>query len=350
MILVTGGAGFIGSNFLLEWFKNSTTSRESIVNLDALTYAGNRENLKSLDGDSRHVFVSGDICDRALIDDVLSEYRPRAIINFAAETHVDRSIAESGIFVATNVLGIHSLLEAALVYWGSLSGDERKFFRFVQVSTDEVYGSLVHGAPSFVEGDRVCPNNPYSASKAAAEHLVRAWWSTYGLPTLTVNPCNNYGPRQHREKLIPKVIWNALTGMPIPIFGDGQQMRSWLHVRDNCRAIRAVLEFGLPGESYNIGPGEERSNADIVSTLCTLLDKLHPHPKKSYSDLVTNTADRPGHDRRYALNCRKIFLHAGWRQHETLSGSLEETIIWYLETWTGRSFSNHDRHRRSSGF
>ncbi len=338
MILVTGGAGFIGSNFVLEWFKDPATSNEKVVNLDVLTYAGNRENLAPLEGDARHVFVQGDICDRALIDRLLAEHQPRAIVHFAAESHVDRSIHGPGAFIKTNIDGTYTLLEASRAFWGALPERARQAFRFHHVSTDEVYGSLKPDAPAFAETNPCEPNSPYSASKAASDHLVRAWHHTYGLPVVTTNCSNNYGPYHFPEKLIPLMIVNALAGKPLPVYGDGQQVRDWLYVTDHCSAIRAVLAKGRLGETYNIGGWNEKANIDIVKTICQLLDELRPDPAGSYARLITFVKDRPGHDRRYAIDARKIERELGWRPAETFDTGIRKTVNWYLQnqSWVSR--------------
>jgi len=328
MILVTGGAGFIGANFVLDWLRETG---ETLVNLDALTYAGNRENLASLAGDARHVFVHGDICDRALVDRLLAEYRPRAVVHFAAESHVDRSIHGPGDFVRTNVEGTFALLEAARAYWSALDGEAKRAFRFLHVSTDEVYGSLGPNDPAFTETKAYEPNSPYSASKAASDHLVRAWHHTYGLPVLTTNCSNNYGPYQFPEKLIPLMITNALAARPLPIYGDGQNVRDWLYVGDHCAAIREVLARGRLGETYNVGGWNEKPNLDIVHTVCTLLDELRPDPAGPHARLITYVTDRPGHDRRYAIDARKIERELGWRPAETFESGIRKTVAWYLE-------------------
>ena len=327
-ILVTGGAGFIGSNFVLDWLAQSD---ERIVNLDALTYAGNLANLASLQGDTRHVFVKGDICDRALVDSLLATHRPRAILHFAAESHVDRSIHGPGAFMKTNVDGTFTLLEAARGFWGALPDGEKATFRFHHVSTDEVYGSLGPGDPAFTETHPYEPNSPYSASKAASDHLVRAWHHTYGLPVLTTNCSNNYGPYHFPEKLIPLMIVNALAGKPLPVYGDGQQVRDWLHVGDHCSAIRAVLARGRVGEVYNVGGWNEKPNLEIVQAVCALLDELRPDPAGPYARLVTHVKDRPGHDRRYAIDARKIERELGWRPAETFATGIRKTVQWYLD-------------------
>ncbi|MFY8087348.1 MAG: dTDP-glucose 4,6-dehydratase, partial [Rubrivivax sp.] len=325
MILVTGGAGFIGSNFVLGWLAHHD---EPVINLDALTYAGNLRNLSSLQGDTRHRFVRGDITDRALVDGLLAEHRPRAIVHFAAESHVDRSIHGPLAFIKTNVDGTYTLLEAARAFWQALPADEKAGFRFHHVSTDEVYGSLRPGDPAFTESHPYEPNSPYSASKAASDHLVRAWHHTYGLPVVTTNCSNNYGPYHFPEKLIPLMIVNALAGKPLPVYGDGQQIRDWLYVTDHCSAIRAVLARGRLGETYNIGGWNEKPNIEIVHTICALLDELRPHAEGSYQRLVTYVADRPGHDRRYAIDARKIERELGWRPAETFETGIRKTVQW----------------------
>lgn len=327
MILVTGGAGFIGGNFVLDWL---ATSDEPVINLDALTYAGNLETLASLAGDERHVFRQGDICDRALVDELLNTYRPRAIVHFAAESHVDRSIHGPGEFVRTNVEGTFTLLEAARAYWGTLEGDEKAAFRFHHVSTDEVYGSLGPDDAPFTETHPYEPNSPYSASKAASDHLVRAWYHTYGMPVVTTNCSNNYGPYHFPEKLIPLMIVNALAGKPLPVYGDGKNVRDWLYVKDHCAAIRVVLQKGRLGETYNIGGWNEKPNIDIVHIVCALLDELRPDAAGSYSRLITYVKDRPGHDRRYAIDARKIERELGWRPAETFETGIRKTVEWYL--------------------
>jgi dTDP-glucose 4,6-dehydratase len=335
MILVTGGAGFIGSNFILDWLANSD---EAVLNLDALTYAGNMENLRALADDARHVFVQGDICDRALLDRLLAAHRPRAVLHFAAESHVDRSIHGPGAFIRTNVEGTFTLLEAARAYWSALGTDDKSAFRFHHVSTDEVYGSLDADAPAFTEKHLYQPNSPYSASKAASDHLVRAWFHTYGLPVLTTNCSNNYGPFHFPEKLIPLMIVNALAGKPLPIYGDGQNVRDWLYVKDHCSAIREVLARGRPGETYNIGGWNERTNRQIVDAVCALLDELHPDAAGPHSRLITFVADRPGHDRRYAIDARKIERELGWRPAESFETGIRKTVRWYLDNadWVRR--------------
>jgi dTDP-glucose 4,6-dehydratase len=328
MILVTGGAGFIGSNFVLDWLAQSD---EPVVNLDKLTYAGNTENLRSLDGDARHVFVHGDICDRALVERLLATHRPCAIVHFAAESHVDRSIHGPADFMRTNVDGTFTLLEASRSHWSTLDGDEKTSFRFLHVSTDEVYGSLAPDDPPFRETDPYEPNSPYSASKAASDHLVRAWHHTYGLPVLTTNCSNNYGPFHFPEKLIPLMIVNALAGKPLPVYGDGKQVRDWLYVKDHCSAIREVLARGRVGETYNVGGWNEQPNIEIVHAVCALLDELRPDPGGPRARLVTHVTDRPGHDRRYAIDASKIERELGWRPTETFATGLRKTVGWYLE-------------------
>ncbi len=327
MILVTGGAGFIGSNFVLDWI---AATGEAVVNLDLLTYAGNLRNLASLRGNARHVFVQGDICDRNLVDRLLAAHRPRAVLHFAAESHVDRSIHGPGAFMRTNVEGTFALLEATRAYWSALTGGAKAGFRFHHVSTDEVYGSLTPDAPAFTESHAYEPNSPYSASKAASDHLVRAWHHTYGLPVITTNCSNNYGPYHFPEKLIPLMIVNALAGKPLPVYGDGRQIRDWLYVTDHCSAIRAVLERGRLGETYNIGGGNEQANIDIVHRVAALLDELQPSAAGPYARLITHVADRPGHDRRYAIDAQKIERELGWRPAETFETGIRKTVQWYL--------------------
>ena len=331
MILVTGAAGFIGSNFVLEWLR---ATGEPVVSLDALTYAGNLENLASLEGDARHHFVRGDITDRALVDSLLERHRPRAIVHFAAESHVDRSIHGPEAFLRTNIHGTFVLLEAARHYWASLRGDAPEAhaaFRLLHVSTDEVYGSLAADDPAFTETHPYQPNSPYSASKAASDHLVRAWHHTYGLPVLTTNCSNNYGPFQFPEKLIPLVITRALRGEPLPVYGDGMNVRDWLYVTDHCEAIRMVLERGRLGETYNIGGWNEKSNIEIVRTVCALLDEMQPDSVGPRERLITFVTDRPGHDRRYAIDARKIADEIGWRPAETFETGIRRTVRWYLD-------------------
>ncbi len=328
MILVTGGAGFIGANFVLDWLKESD---EPVLNLDKLTYAGNLRTLRPLDGDARHVFVCGDICERATLDALLAQYRPRAIVHFAAESHVDRSIDGPAQFVETNVIGTFTLLEAAREYRRGLDAAQQASFRFLHVSTDEVFGSLSSEDPPFHEGTPYAPNSPYSASKAGSDHLVRAYHHTFGLPTLTTHCSNNYGPYQFPEKLIPLIIANAISGKPLPIYGDGSNVRDWLYVGDHCSAIRAVLAGGVPGETYNVGGRSEKRNVDVVTTLCALLDRALPKPDGTYRDQITYVADRPGHDRRYAIDARKIEREIGWKPRETFESGLEKTVHWYLD-------------------
>ena len=328
MILVTGGAGFIGANFVLDWLAGSA---EPVVNLDALTYAGNLENLASLKGDARHRFVQGDICDRELLARLMAEHQPRAIVHFAAESHVDRSIHGPGAFIKTNVDGTFALLEAARAHWSALEGQAKAAFRFHHVSTDEVYGSLSKTDAPFTEAHVYEPNSPYSASKAASDHLVRAWHHTYGLPVVTTNCSNNYGPYHFPEKLIPLMIANALAGKPLPVYGDGQQVRDWLFVADHCSAIREVLARGTPGETYNVGGWNEKPNIEIVQTICALLDEMQPDPAGSYRRLITYVADRPGHDRRYAIDARKLERELGWKPAETFETGIRKTVRWYLD-------------------
>ncbi len=327
-ILVTGGAGFIGSNFILDWLAQSD---EIVVNLDKLTYAGNRANLASLDKDARHVFVRGDICDRALLQTLFAEHQPHAVVHFAAESHVDRSIHGPAEFVQTNFVGTFSLLEEARAYWMALDAEAKQAFRFLHVSTDEVYGSLGPADAAFAETTAYAPNSPYSASKAGSDHLVRAWHHTYGLPTLVTNCSNNYGPRQFPEKLIPLMIANALAGKPLPVYGDGQNVRDWLYVGDHCSAIRAVLAGGRPGEVYNIGGNAEMKNLDVVHTLCAVLDTLRPDPAGPHQRLVKFVTDRPGHDRRYAIDARKIAAELGWKPVESFKSGLAKSMQWYLD-------------------
>ena len=334
-ILVTGGAGFIGSNFVMDWLAQSD---EPVINLDKLTYAGNLENLASLTGDPRHIFVQGDICDRPLIDQLLHQHRPRALIHFAAESHVDRSIHGPGDFMRTNIDGTFTLLEASRGYWQALDEHKRTQFRFHHVSTDEVYGSLTADEAPFTETSLYQPNSPYSASKAASDHLVRAWHHTYGLPVTTSNCSNNYGPFHFPEKLIPLMITNALAGKALPIYGDGLQIRDWLYVTDHCAAIRCILECGRVGEVYNIGGWNEMANIDIVGQVIGLLDEMRPHAAGSYNRLITHVTDRPGHDRRYAIDARKIERELGWRPAETFATGIRKTVLWYLDhqDWVDR--------------
>ncbi len=327
-LLVTGGAGFIGANFVLDWL---AASNEPIVNLDKLTYAGNPETLASLQGDARHLLVQGDIGDSALVDRLLAEHRPRAVVNFAAESHVDRSIHGPGDFIQTNIVGTFNLLESVRGYWRGLPEGEKSAFRFLHVSTDEVYGSLAKGDPAFSETHRYEPNSPYSASKAASDHLVRAWHHTYGLPVLTTNCSNNYGPYHFPEKLIPLIIVNALAGKPLPVYGDGMQVRDWLYVKDHCSAIRRVLEAGRLGEVYNVGGWNEKPNIEIVKTVCALLDELRPRiDGKPYAEQISYVTDRPGHDRRYAIDARKLEAELGWKPAETFETGIRKTVQWYL--------------------
>ena len=329
MILVTGGAGFIGANFVLDWLAHGG---EPVVNLDALTYAGNLQNLQSIAGDGRYRFVHGDIRDRDLVERLLAEHAVRAIVHFAAESHVDRSIHGPEEFVATNVVGTFRLLEAARAHWAALPAADRAAFRFVHVSTDEVYGSLGPTDPAFTETNPYQPNSPYAATKAASDHLVRGYHHTYGLPAVTTNCSNNYGPFQFPEKLIPLVIHNALAVKPLPIYGDGRQVRDWLYVGDHCAAIRRVLEAGVPGEVYNVGGGSEMANIDVVHTLCAILDELHPRGDgRSYREQITFVKDRPGHDRRYAIDAAKIATTLGWQPAETFASGIRRTVRWYLD-------------------
>lgn len=328
MIFVTGGAGFIGANFVLDWFAQTD---EPVVNIDNLTYAGNLENLSSLQADARHVFVKGDIGDSALAARLLATHQPRAIINFAAESHVDRSIHGPEDFIQTNIVGTFRLLEAVRAYWGGLQGDAKEDFRFLHVSTDEVYGSLAPADAAFTETHRYEPNSPYSASKAASDHLVRAYHHTYGLPVLTTNCSNNYGPYHFPEKLIPLMIVNALAGKPLPVYGDGMQVRDWLYVKDHCSAIRRVLEAGQIGEVYNVGGWNEKPNIEIVNIVCALLDELRPRADdKNYREQISYVKDRPGHDRRYAIDASKIQRELGWKPAETFETGIRKTVQWYL--------------------
>ncbi|MBB5017112.1 dTDP-glucose 4,6-dehydratase [Chitinivorax tropicus] len=329
MILVTGGAGFIGANFVLNWLAQSD---EPILNLDKLTYAGNLDNLSALSGDARHVFVKGDIGDRGLVDQLLATHRPRAVLNFAAESHVDRSIHGPEDFIQTNVVGTFHLLESVRAYWMSLAAGDQQQFRFLHVSTDEVYGSLTADAHPFTEQHRYEPNSPYSASKAASDHLVRAYHHTYGLPVLTTNCSNNYGPYHFPEKLIPLMILNALSGKPLPVYGDGLNVRDWLYVADHCSAIRTVLAGGELGETYNVGGWNEKTNIEVVTTICRILDELHPRQDgQSYADQITYVKDRPGHDRRYAIDARRLERELGWKPSETFDSGIRKTVQWYLD-------------------
>jgi len=328
-ILVTGGAGFIGSNFVLDWIAGE---HDSVINLDKLTYAGNLQNLASLEGNPRHTFVRGDIGDIELVARLLADHKPRAIVNFAAESHVDRSIHGPAEFIETNIVGTFTLLEATRAYWNGLNEEAKKQFRFLHVSTDEVYGSLSPTDPAFTETKQYEPNSPYSASKAASDHLVRAYHHTYGLPVLTTNCSNNYGPYHFPEKLIPLVIHNALAGKPLPIYGDGQQVRDWLYVKDHASAICCVLESGKAGETYNVGGWNEKPNLVVVYTLCTILDELSPRADgKSYAEQITYVTDRPGHDRRYAIDATKINRDLGWKPAETFETGIRKTVQWYLD-------------------
>ncbi|GGC83092.1 dTDP-glucose 4,6-dehydratase [Undibacterium terreum] len=327
MIFVTGGAGFIGANFVLDWLAQND---EPVINYDKLTYAGNLNNLASIKQDARHIFVQGDILDTDKLNQLFAQHKPRAIVHFAAESHVDRSIHGPAAFVNTNVNGTFSLLEAARAYWQGLTGDERSNFRFLHVSTDEVYGTLSTDDPPFSETTAYAPNSPYSASKAASDHLVRSYHHTYGLPVLTTNCSNNYGPYHFPEKLIPLMITNARAGKDLPVYGDGQQVRDWLYVSDHCTAIRRVLEAGKPGETYNVGGWNEKTNLSVVHTLCDLLDQLQPKANGSYRDQIKYVTDRPGHDRRYAIDARKIEKELGWKPAETFETGLRKTVAWYL--------------------
>ena len=352
MILVTGGAGFIGSNFVLDWLKESN---ELVVNLDALTYAGNLENLQSIADDPRHIFVKGNICDKELVSSLLAQYKPRAIVHFAAESHVDRSIFGPDLFFQTNVMGTLNLLECAKDYYDRiLSEQEKNSFKFLHVSTDEVYGSLTFDEPAFTEETPYRPNSPYSASKASSDHAVRAWFHTYGFPVLTTNCSNNYGPYHFPEKLIPLVISNALARKPLPIYGDGLNIRDWLYVGDHCSAIRCVLEKGKTGETYNVGGHNERNNITIVKTICAILDEIKPHPDGSYANLITFVKDRPGHDRRYAIDSTKLRTQLGWKPKECFETGIRKTVQWYLahqdwvknvqsgayREWTAKQYGN----------
>jgi dTDP-glucose 4,6-dehydratase len=338
MILVTGGAGFIGANFVLDWLAQND---EALINVDKLTYAGNVNNLVSLKNDHRHIFVHADISDRDILNRLLQEHQPRAILHFAAESHVDRSIHGPAAFIETNVNGSFSLLESVRAYWQALPEPEKNAFRFLHVSTDEVYGSLEATDPPFTETTAYAPNSPYSASKAASDHLVRAYHHTYGLPTLTTNCSNNYGPLHFPEKLIPLVITNARAGKDLPIYGDGSQVRDWLYVSDHCAAIRRVLEAGRPGETYNIGGWNEKTNLNVVHSICDLLDELQAKPIGSYRDQIRHVKDRPGHDKRYAIDARKIERELGWKPAESFETGLRKTVSWYLanDAWTEQVLS-----------
>ncbi|MGN5352834.1 dTDP-glucose 4,6-dehydratase [Ralstonia sp. L16] len=328
-ILVTGGAGFIGGNFVLHWLANADA--DGVINVDKLTYAGNRKTLAPVESDPRHIFSQTDICDRVGLDDLFAKYKPRAVVHFAAESHVDRSIHGPGEFVQTNIVGTFTLLEAVRAYWGGLEAGAQAAFRFLHVSTDEVFGSLGPNDPQFSETTPYAPNSPYSASKAASDHLVRAYHHTYGLPVLTTNCSNNYGPYHFPEKLIPLMIANALGGKPLPVYGDGQNVRDWLYVGDHCAAIREVLARGRLGETYNVGGWNEMTNLEVVHTLCDLLDQLKPKASGSYRDQITFVKDRPGHDRRYAIDARKLERELGWRPAETFETGLRKTVQWYLD-------------------
>lgn len=344
MILVTGGAGFIGANFVLDWLK---TTDEPVINLDKLTYAGNLQNLASISSDTRHIFVQGDIGDQNLVAQLLREHQPRAVINFAAESHVDRSIHGPEDFIQTNVVGTFHLLEAVRGHWNSLHEAARSQFRFLHISTDEVYGSLGPTDAPFTETTAYAPNSPYSASKAASDHLVRAYHHTYGLPVLTTNCSNNYGPYQFPEKLIPLVMMNAVAGKPLPIYGDGLNVRDWLYVGDHCSAIRTVLANGTAGEVYNIGGWNEKANIDVVKTICAILDELHPgSPVTPHAELITYVKDRAGHDRRYAIDASKIERELGWRPAETFETGIRKTVAWYLDNqdWVANIASGEYRH------
>ena len=338
MILVTGGAGFIGANFVLDWLAKND---EAVINVDKLTYAGNLNNLASLKNDARHIFVHADISDRDVLNQLLQEHQPRAVVHFAAESHVDRSIHGPAAFIATNVNGTFSLLESVRAYWQALPEPEKNAFRFLHVSTDEVYGSLEANDPPFTETTPYAPNSPYSASKAASDHLVRAYHHTYGLPTLTTNCSNNYGSLHFPEKLIPLVITNARAGKDLPIYGDGSQVRDWLYVSDHCAAIRRVLEAGRPGETYNIGGWNEKTNLNVVHSICDLLDELQPKENGSYRDQIRHVRDRPGHDKRYAIDARKIERELGWKPAESFETGLRKTVSWYLanDAWTEQVLS-----------
>jgi len=343
-ILVTGAAGFIGSNFVLDWLSQST---EEVVSIDLLTYAGNLENLSSLNQNPLHHFVKGNIGDRDLVLTLLKKHDIKAVIHFAAESHVDRSIRGPGNFIETNIVGTYHLLESVRSYWNDLDEVFKKVFRFLHVSTDEVYGSLNDKAPAFNENHPYEPNSPYSASKAASDHLVRAWFHTYGLPVLTTNCSNNYGPYHFPEKLIPLCILNALKGKPLPIYGDGKQIRDWLYVKDHCSAIREVLSKGKIGETYNVGGWNEKTNLEVVETLCAILDELKPKfDGKSYVDQITFVKDRPGHDRRYAIDASKLERDLGWKPQETFETGLRKTVLWYLEneTWINHVVSGEYQH------
>ena len=342
MILVTGGAGFIGANFVLDWLRQSD---EPVLNVDKLTYAGNLGTLQSLQGNAKHVFARVDICDGAALEALFAEHKPRAVVHFAAESHVDRSIHGPADFVQTNVVGTFTLLEAARGYWKGLEEADKAAFRFLHVSTDEVFGSLSATDPQFSEVTPYAPNSPYSATKAGSDHLVRAYHHTYGLPTLTTNCSNNYGPYQFPEKLIPLMIANALAGKALPVYGDGQNVRDWLYVGDHCAAIREVLARGVAGETYNVGGWNEKKNLEVVHTLCDLLDRARPKAAGSYRDQITYVKDRPGHDRRYAIDARKLERELGWKPAETFETGLAKTVQWYLDnqTWVDEVASGEYR-------
>jgi len=344
MILVTGGAGFIGSNFVLDWLARSD---EPVVNLDKLTYAGNLDNLAALAGDPRHLFVHGDIGDADLVAGLLARHQPRALLHFAAETHVDRAIAGPAQFIATNVNGSFTLLETVRAWWQALDAAARRDFRFLHVSTDEVYGSLAPGEAAFTESTPYAPNNPYAASKAASDHLVRAYGHTYGLPVLTTNCSNNYGPYQFPEKLIPLMIARARAGQPLPVYGDGLQVRDWLYVGDHCAALRRVLEAGRPGETYNIGGRNELANLEVVRTVCAILDELAPQAGGQYAGQIAHVADRPGHDRRYAIDAGKIERELGWTPAESFASGIRKTVAWYLEHASWMAALQAGRERRA---
>lgn len=341
-VLVTGGAGFIGANFVLDWLAQSD---ELVINLDKLTYAGNLDTLKTLEHDARHIFVKGDISDKDLVASLLKQYQPRAVLNFAAESHVDRSITGPSDFIQTNIVGTFNLLESVRGYWQGLPAVEKVSFRFLHVSTDEVYGTLSLTDAPFAESNAYEPNSPYAASKAASDHLVRAWHHTYGLPVITTNCSNNYGPYHFPEKLIPLVILNALAGKPLPIYGDGQQIRDWLYVKDHCAAIRCVLAAGRVGQTYNVGGWNEKANLDVVQTICQILDELKPKATGYYAQQITFVADRAGHDRRYAIDARKLEQELGWKPAETFATGIRKTVQWYLNNsdWTQKVTSGEYR-------
>ena len=343
-ILVTGGAGFIGSNFILDWL---ACNDEPVVNLDKLTYAGNLMNLYSLDTDARHLFVQGDINNRDLVFDLLLKHQVRAVVHFAADSHVDRSIHGPDEFIQTNITGTFTLLEAVRQYWGSLADKSKQDFRFIHISTDEVFGSLEKAAPAFTESSRYEPNSPYSASKAASDHLVRAYHHTYGLPTVVTHCSNNYGPYHFPEKLIPLCIHHALVGKPIPVYGDGQQIRDWLHVSDHCSAIRCILQQGKVGDEYNIGGWNEKANLEVITTICSILDDKKPrHDGRAYAEQITYVTDRPGHDRRYAIDATKLAAELGWKPVHTFESGIEQTVAWFLnnQDWVDNVTSGEYRH------